>query len=204
MRTFSAVTLPAHVRADLSAALPAGARYLPAERWHLTLAFYGEVSEDAATKLQVRLRRLGRRTAPIELLLAGGGAFRGVGAVTVWCGVAGEVPALRRLGEAATAAGVHLGLGAGAAGSGGVRPRPFRPHVTIARIRRPLPNNDSDDAGARVAGQSEILDALAGYRGPRWTVREFELYRSFLGPQPRYQRLATFSLEAKLGDPAPG
>lgn len=185
MRLFAAIALPDPVRADLLAALPAGPRYVPVERWHLTLAFYG--SEAALDDLAARLRRAGGRVAPFELLLAGGGAFRGPGGATVWCGLAGEVAALRRLGESAAAAGARAGAGPGP-------PRPFRPHVSVARLRRPTANNISDDAAPPLVGQAEMLASLAGYRGPRWTVRDFALYRSFLGATPRHEQLATFPL----------
>jgi 2'-5' RNA ligase len=63
-----------------------------------------------------------------------------------------------------------------------VEDRPFRPHLTIGRWRPGAP------------ADGDLMDRLAGYRGPQWPVRAVELLESHLGAQPRYDALATWPL----------
>jgi 2'-5' RNA ligase len=60
-------------------------------------------------------------------------------------------------------------------------PKPFRPHLTLAR------------PGDRVDVRADVAE-LTGYRGPEWPVEEIHLVRSHLGPKPTYDRLATIPL----------
>ncbi|MBA2555358.1 MAG: RNA 2',3'-cyclic phosphodiesterase, partial [Geodermatophilaceae bacterium] len=60
--------------------------------------------------------------------------------------------------------------------------RPFRAHLTVARWRRP----ERPDHG--------VLAGLSRYQGPSWNVEEIVLVRSQLGPQPRYERIASSRL----------
>ena len=94
MRLFVAVWPPAPAIADLATAVAAlpldgvAPRWLPDSRWHVTLAFLGEVDEATVPRLRTGLGRAALRAAPTELRLAGVGRFgRGV----LWVGVAGDV-----------------------------------------------------------------------------------------------------------------
>lgn len=170
MRLFAAVYPPAaaldHLAAGLPA-LPAGWRPTPRERWHLTLAFYGEVEPAAVEELTERLgRAVGRTRRPPRCRLAGFGAF---GRDVLWVGVAGDRPGLTRLAQRAAAAGRRTGIA--------VDDRRFRAHLTLARAR----------AGAARA-------ELPAYAGPEWPVTEVVLVRSRLGPHPAHERLAGFGL----------
>jgi 2'-5' RNA ligase len=85
VRLFAAVPLSDAIRDRLAvhvAALRAdagdqGIRWVPAEQWHLTLAFYGEVPAAAAGRLADRLARVAGRTPPLLLLLGAGLTFGG-------------------------------------------------------------------------------------------------------------------------------
>ncbi len=143
-------------------------RWVRPEAWHLTLGFMPEVSDRVLDDLVERLVRAGRRRRPVELRLAGGGAFPGAADARVLYGRVQAQPAdteeLRRLATGARAA----------AGRAGVRVQGgrFTPHVTLARLRRP------DD----VARWLEVLDTFAS---PSWHVTEFALISSELGQGPR-------------------
>ncbi len=168
MRLFVALRPPAAALDHASAAVgpvrraEPGPRWVPPERWHLTLAFYGDVDDSEAERLRRRLGRVLAGVPPMSLVLAGAGAFR---RRAVWLGVAGDVDALR-----ATAAAVDRDH------------RPYRPHLTVARLR-----GETDPAGA--------VAALSTYAGPPWTATEVHLVRSHLGPDPRHEDLASVRLQ---------
>jgi RNA 2',3'-cyclic 3'-phosphodiesterase len=112
-------------------------------------------------------------TPPLTLQLAGGGRFGSRRRPSVcWAGLAGDVPGLTalagRLAEAARATGLP------------VEDRPFRAHLTLGRWR---PGQPAD---------GDLPDRLADHAGPRWPVAEVVLWRSHLGPRPRYERVAAW------------
>ncbi len=162
MRTFVAVRPPAGAVAHLRAVLPSWPS--PPERWHLTLAFLGEVEDPLS--LAPALAQVCAGRAPLALRLAGSGAFGRGG--PVWVGVAGDRTGLTALAGAVAQACFDAGVD--------VERRPYRPHLTVGRRGRPDP--------AR----------LAAYAGPTWTAPEVELVTSRLGPPVEHQVLARFPL----------
>ncbi|MGQ7298264.1 RNA 2',3'-cyclic phosphodiesterase [Quadrisphaera sp. KR29] len=135
----------------------AGVRWSPPSRWHVTLAFLGEVDDDAVPALVPPLRSAAAAAAPVRLRLAGAGCF---GTSVLWAGVAGDVERLAAL----------AGAVAAAARAAGVRleERAYRPHVTLARA--------AGRGGAGALGP--LADQLSGLRGPTWTAAEARLVRS--------------------------
>lgn len=105
------------------------ARWRPIDSLHITLRFFGEIPEDVAGDLDGELSRISE--PPFELALQGAGAFgEGSDIRAVWAGVA-DCPELRRLAAKCETAARRVGL----------KPekRPYRPHVTLAYLRRPDP-----------------------------------------------------------------
>jgi RNA 2',3'-cyclic 3'-phosphodiesterase len=189
MRLFVAIAPPVAVLDELEAAVgplrPAwpGLRWTGREAWHLTLAFLGEVSDDAATALAPRLGRAAHRHPALSLSFGPGGAFPVPGrAKVLWAGIDGDREALTALAGS---------VAAGARRAGAAPPdegRRFRPHLTLARCRQP----------ADVRG---LVDSLAGYAGTPWTAAEIHLIRSYLGGgPPRYETAGTWPLQR--GKPA--
>jgi RNA 2',3'-cyclic 3'-phosphodiesterase len=128
-RLFVALDPPAPVR-DALAALRAevpGARWLTPEQMHLTLAFIGEVDEASAQAIETALA--GVRASSVEAALTELGAFPNRRAPRVLVASVAETPALldlqARVARALGAAGVGLEM------------RPFRPHLTLARLKYP-------------------------------------------------------------------
>jgi len=177
---FVAAYPPERVRDDLAALVgtlaigqPAepgrSLRLAPVHEWHLTLAFLGEVSEEAVPDAHRAVESAARDAVPPVVRLAGGGRF-GRGRFTiVWTAVRGE-------GLADLARAVRRRLKAARLP---FDPKPFRPHLTLARPGDRLP------AEALAAD----LAALKAYEGPMWTVDSVALVRSHLGPKPVYDRL---------------
>ena len=176
MRLFVALTPPPDVLADVAAALaPARTlqpdlRWIPVERWHLTLAFFGEVPDESLSGVTERVgRKLSHRPLPrpIELSFSGSGQFS---RRALWIGVAGDVDRLRAVARAVS-----------------TDRRPYRPHLTVARLR------GGQDA-------TRAAEVLSSYAGPPWTAAEVHLVRSFLGPSPRYETVTSWPVTGPAAD----
>lgn len=139
-------------------------RWAAEENWHITLAFLGDVPDYKTDDLADGLERVAGRQKPIDLQLAGAGAFPGVAdARVLWTGVRDEAGALPQLASTTR----------GAANKAGVQVdgRKFTAHLTLARLGRPMD----------VVRWVRIFD---GYEGPRWTAGGIELISSRLGQGP--------------------
>ena len=186
MRMFAAVLPPPDVLEELEEFLgprqeAADFRWTRPEGWHLTLAFMAKVPERSLDDLLERLGRAGRRRDPFTLRLAGAGAFPNPArAKVLYAGVEGapeDLEELRRLATGARAAANK----AGAAAEGAT----FRPHLTLARMRRPVE-------------ATRWLRVLSTYRSREFPVTELVLVESHLGQgpgnRPRYDVVQSFPL----------
>jgi 2'-5' RNA ligase len=119
-----------HAVAPLRAAEPDLA-WVRMEKLHLTMKFLGDVADADVDRLAVAAGTVADRHRPLELTLGGVGAFPNFrrGRV-VWMGVESE-PRLELLHH-------DLEVACGDAGFE-LEGRPFRPHITLARVRAPLP-----------------------------------------------------------------
>ena len=135
MRVFVALEVPSHVLDSLSnfqkEIMATGADLKPVERenLHFTVKFLGEISEPQAAEVGSRLGRLTLKAAEVEV--------RGVGAFpssarprVVWAGVPHEHEEL--------VAPIANGVIASLEGIGERDDRPFRAHITLARVRSGL------------------------------------------------------------------
>lgn len=169
IRLFAAAAVPPDLAPGLQARQNgvAGANWRPAEAFHITLRFFGDVREDVADDLHLELEHI--VAAPMTLELQGVGAFgEGPDLHAVWAGVK-ENDALRRLAKACETAARRSGLEA--------QVRAYRPHVTLAYLKRPDP--------AEVAAW---LSANALLTSPSFEVNSFGLYSSrLLSGGSRYQ-----------------
>ncbi|GEL26270.1 RNA 2',3'-cyclic phosphodiesterase [Pseudonocardia sulfidoxydans NBRC 16205] len=153
-------------------------RWVAPQRWHVTLAFLGEVPDERRDDLEERLGRAARRAAPLRLTVDGAGRF---GDRTLWARVDGDRERLRRLAEAAQAAAARARIP--------VDRTRFRAHLTLAAARPP----------ASVRAAVAELDPLLR-NGPEETVTRMCVVRSLLGKgpggTPRYEPVAAW----RLGD----
>jgi 2'-5' RNA ligase len=177
LRLFFSLPLPEEARAQLAPALAAlrapGLSCARAEQLHFTLAFLGELrSAEAALVAGAAVER----HAAFELALGGAGAFpSGRRPRVLWLGVqegASELVALARtLSDALHAAGLALDA------------RPFRPHLTLARVK---PGGERAAAGAMESAAAAAV---------RFRATHVELVQSHLGSSgARHETLRRFDL----------
>ncbi|MET7399796.1 RNA 2',3'-cyclic phosphodiesterase [Dactylosporangium sp. NPDC005572] len=187
MRLFIGAYPPPDVRAHFGATvgrlavaqpMPPGrsTRLAAPERWHMTIAFLGDVPDDQADLAAEVLQQV---TAEAPTVRIAGGARFGRGRFTTLLADVREQDDGSRL--AALGDTVRRALRRNRLP---FDRKPLRPHVTIAR------------PGDRI-GAAELADDLAildAYESPLWTIDELRLVRSFLGPDPAYEAVATVTL----------
>jgi len=170
IRLFAALSIPDEIGRALQARQIGieGARWRPLEALHITLRFFGEIRQDVARDLDAEL--IGVSDRPFAIRLEGAGSFGdGADLHAVWAGVADNVE-LRRLAESCETAARRAGL----------KPekRTYRPHVTLAYLRRP----DPAEVGAWIQANNLL-------RSPEILVESFGLYSSHLGNEGSHYRL---------------
>jgi RNA 2',3'-cyclic 3'-phosphodiesterase len=182
MRLFVALQPPEAILAEVEAAVAPlrkewpGLRWVRSDLWHVTLAFLGEVDDRAAENLAVRLQRAARRHPAQLLSFGGGGAFpRAARATVVWTGVDGDRRGLGALTDSVAAAARRAGAPSADEG------RASRPHLTLARCRRP------EDV-------RPLVGSLTGFHTAPWTASGIALVRSYLGESTRHEVVGTWPL----------
>ncbi|MCW2884688.1 MAG: 2-5 ligase [Streptosporangiaceae bacterium] len=156
--------------------------------FHVTVSFLGEVDDQALEMLMPRLERVAGRCPPLTLSFAGAGAFPSGGAYArvLWTGLYGDRRTLAGLAASVGAAARQVCLPPGSAGRGQGSAGPgehktFRPHLTLARCRRPT-------------DVRPLVEALSAFAGAAWTAGELQLMRSYQSPQVRYETFRTWPL----------
>jgi 2'-5' RNA ligase len=180
MRLFLAVVPPPAILDEIEELVAPHRDAWPNLRWvrrdflHITLAFLGEMEERSLDRLLPRLERVAERYPALALSFAGAGAFpgRGTHARVLWTGLYGDRRALSRISASAYAA-------ARRAGAPEADHKPFRPHLTLARCRRPT-------------DVRPLIDELAAYAGAQWTAGDVHLVRSHLGTDMRYETIKSW------------
>jgi 2'-5' RNA ligase len=178
MRLFVALDLPWSVRdrlSGLSGAGIQGARWVPAENYHVTLRFIGETPGHVAEEIDHSLAAL--KAPSFNLTLAGIGTFSKSGrGSALWVGVE-RTPELDRLRSKIETALQRCGLEP--------ERRRFQPHVTLARL------DNASEAKVAAFMQSHNL-----FRSDPVTVEHFTLFSSRLGKD---QAVYTPEVEYPLG-----
>lgn len=186
-RLFAAIVPPAdaveHLDSFLDPRREAGEfRWTLAEQFHITLAFMASVEEHLVDEYVDRLADGLARTPVPVVRLAGPVAFpNAAGTRALGVGVVPETEGadvvLERMAGRARNAAVTVGTE--------VDGQRFRPHVTIARLRRP-------------ADTTSWIRVLETYTGPEWPVIEATVIASHLGEgphgRPRYETVAEIPL----------
>jgi 2'-5' RNA ligase len=185
MRLFTAITLPQEIllRLDrLMAALRPEAliKWSPLDNLHITTKFIGEWPEARVEELHAALAEVAPRS-PFEVEVSGLGWFPNERAPRVlWSGVHGG----EALAQLANETDVHLQpLGIPH------EDREFSPHLTLARIKNPVP----------LRALRERVQRTQPASIGRFEVSNFALYRSDPGSNASiYRKLREYKFEASL------
>jgi 2'-5' RNA ligase len=196
VRLFIALTLPDAVRRELSHHVQrerigfdsTEVRMTEPNRWHITLAFLGNVEETKLPGLIDALsgQPLGSTLDRTPIRLAGGGRF---GRSTAWVGVTPGTDWLAALASEVQQRARSARCPVDPDG----RPPRWRAHVTVVRARRRAP----------VGVDAGLVATLKDYQGPWWTPDSATLFRSRLGPQPSHEALATLQFPPTLSRSPP-
>ncbi|MDD4092693.1 MAG: RNA 2',3'-cyclic phosphodiesterase [Smithellaceae bacterium] len=145
---------------------------------HLTLKFFGDVSAEEVDSIGQSVRNCLQPGWALNLKIEKLGVFPDARKPRVlWCGTSGDVEKLAALQKQLEADFALIGFPQ--------EDRPFRAHLTLARIR------DSRE----VSGVSEALTRHAAFSAGEFIVKELVLFQSRLTPQGAiYNRLAMFPL----------
>jgi len=193
VRIFVALFPPPSVIADLqslvarlnvgkAAAAGRDVRLDSPERWHVTLAFLGEIDESGVAAAETALSAVAgewprEHAGPAPLQVADGGRFGSGPSTVLWVGLHGDLGRLTDLAGQVNHELIQVGLPSGDG-------KPFRPHLTLARCGNRL---SADEITADLA-------ELHQYTGPSWRVDELVLVRSHLDDDHRYERLRAWPL----------
>ena len=170
-RLFAGIELPADIRLRLSLyrARLNGAHWIEPDDMHLTLRFAGDVDGRAADEFADALA--GIAAASFEISLSGTGAFGGRKPAVVYADVApcSRLDDLQRATERAARAAIL-----------DPDPRPFKPHVTLARMRGSRPETVArflaDSGGLRLGpipvDHFVLFSARPGSGGGPYAVEE--------------------------------
>jgi len=180
MRLFTAIELPPDVRRTIYGWTHRGdgsdVKWVEEENLHVTLKFFGEVSEERVNELCASLKQIAPAGAPL-LWPGPTNCFPNRGAVaTIVMDVQGQVDRLERLYADVDSKARELGYRADR--------RPYCPHITLGRARPVLsPYSRAALSGKTMKTQHQFI------------ATEFVLMQSLLKPQgPQYIPLARFPL----------
>jgi 2'-5' RNA ligase len=181
MRLFTGIALAPPVVDKLSAVLDqmrptARINWSPAGNLHITSKFIGEWKEDRLGELQSALAAI-RVAGPIPITVAQFGYFPNERHPHSFFAGVQAGPGLEELAATIDQALAPLGCAR--------ENRPYRPHVTLARIK---PNSD-------IRGLQSHIEGMKDFGFGRWDAGSFHLYLSKPGSRGSvYTILATYDL----------
>jgi len=172
LRCFVAVDVDEHVRgqiAELSGKLRTPgikASWVRPENLHLTLRFLGDITDEQRVAFAARLRSGLQHAEALTLQVSGVGAFPNVRRPSVvWAGLREAAGSLEPIVNAAEDAAQAIGLKK--------ETRPFKAHITLARVRQ---TKDLQPLSGKLMHHAE-------FRGDEFAVPHVSLLMSELTPQ---------------------
>ncbi len=177
MRLFIGIPLPAPTQTEVAAIL----RRLRAREWpvrwvrdkglHLTIKFFGETTTDRVDAIVEMLNFATEGLHPLTMTLSAGGVFPSVRQPRIiYLGIDPE-PSLELLQDRVERGGEQLGYPP--------EGRPFRPHLTLGRVREGhrLPEGWQADVEGIPAGEAFLADRVVLFEseltpaGPTYAIR---------------------------------
>jgi 2'-5' RNA ligase len=188
IRSFIAIELSGELKqslARLQDRLKEGSR--APVRWvgpnsiHLTLKFLGNIDVSVTGDILKALEKAASGVPPFQLELSGLGVFPDPRRVqVVWAGMTGEVARLEKLHKSIEAGLKPLGFTA--------ESRPFRPHLTLGRVRDRASHEEREDLG-------RLITNMPFDRGVKMNVGSLSLMKSQLTREgPIHSRIGTVEL----------
>ena len=187
LRAFIALKTPAlwdeklgALQRDLKSKFGSGAfRWVKAEQIHITLRFFGWLTTTEAEQVRPLLAAIVAAHSQFTLTCENLGAFPNIRRPRVlWAGLKGDLERAAALQAAISSATEKFGEPP--------EDRPFKPHLTLARLKEP-DRREISDLEHVVARGFQIENP--------WTVSELLFMQSHLSPQgSTYEPLARFTL----------
>lgn len=155
-------------------------RWVHDENLHLTIRFLGDTPPDLTPHVALAVRDALADTAAFDVILSGAGLFPGIRKPrAMWLGIEQGAPELGAIADALDAPLDPLGWPPD--------DRPYRPHLTVARL-------DASSPAQGLAAAEALETAAIGWRAA-FRASEVVLFRSHLGGgPPRYEPLETVTL----------
>ncbi len=187
VRLFIACEVPEDVRNDIGEVIEtlrgrsgSAVRWIRAEGVHITLKFLGEVPNKKLPAIKLAIQEAVVGHAPFELEFSNIGTFGGrEGLRIMWVGIAGDVLRLEALVRSVNAALAVVGFEP--------ERRPFRPHLTLGRVRDEIPT--------RQRAEIEVAVGKMAVPSTSWRTSQVSLMRSVFTPKgASYEVIATFPL----------
>ena len=181
MRLFTAIDLPREVLANLGRLVDtlrpaARLKWSPVENLHITTKFIGEWPEGRLDEMKGALAGMAKRP-PLEISVSGVGFFPNPHHPRVfWAGVHAP-PALADLARETDEKLARLGVP--------TESRAFSPHLTLARIKEPVP----------LVSLRQKIAALDSLDFGAFSADQFHMYLSRLSPSgSTYIKLTSFAI----------
>jgi 2'-5' RNA ligase len=158
-------------------------RWVRPEGIHLTLKFFGDISEIAVVEISAVAGKAAAAVGTFELAIGGAGIFPDMKRPRIiWLGMNGDVARLVTFQKELEHALQEFGFPR--------EERPFRPHLTLGRIK----------SAKGVTGLAEALRKGETYTAGRFTASGLGLFKSDLTPRGAiYTRLAGYPFTGREG-----
>jgi 2'-5' RNA ligase len=156
-------------------------RWVRPEGIHLTLKFFGDIAENDVANIAAVVERAVEGVEPFALAISGAGVFPDQRRPRVlWLGMNGDVARLLIFQKELERSLQGIGFAP--------EERPFRPHLTLGRIRSPK----------GLTGLARVLEKGEGYAAGRFIASGLGLFQSELTPRGAlYTRLKWFPFAGK-------
>ena len=187
VRLFIACEIPEDVKEDIGKVIEtlrgrsgSAVRWIRSEGVHVTLKFLGEVPIKKLPSVKLAIQEATVGHSPFELEFSNIGTFGGrEGLRIMWVGIAGDVLRLEALVRAVNAAMSVVGFEP--------ERRPFRPHLTLGRVKDEIPT--------RQRAEIEVAVAKMAVPSTSWRTTQVSLMRSRLtSAVASYEVIASFPL----------